>query len=137
MIRIRGPDQVRRIDDTEIRQLVEQRFAEICAGEPYDYDAHGEVFVVEPGDTAAALEEQSGCPILTGPFDDSRSDEEAVFGLAEWIEDHGGRLYEATYVLNDDGFGVSFVIPHRQGIDAQLLKACARLAVRAADSTQR
>ena len=55
---IRGPDQARRIDDTEIRQLVEQRFAEICAGEPYDYDAHGEMIVVEPGDTLASLERE-------------------------------------------------------------------------------
>ena len=69
MIRIRGPDQVRRIDDPGIRRLVEQRFADVCNGEPYDYDTHGEMIVVEPGDSVDALEKQSGCSIVSNPFD--------------------------------------------------------------------
>ena len=72
MIRIRGPDQVRRIDDLDIRRLVQQRFAEVCNGERYDDEVHGEMLVVEPGDTLASLEGESGVAIASNPFDDSR-----------------------------------------------------------------
>ena len=51
MIRIRRPDQARLIDDSAIRRLVEQRFIEICNGELYDPEVHGEMIVVVPGDT--------------------------------------------------------------------------------------
>lgn len=47
MIIIRGPSFASSIPDTGIRALVEQRFREILAGEPYDYDSHGEMVVVE------------------------------------------------------------------------------------------
>lgn len=51
--------------------LVEQRFREICAGEPYDYDSHGYMIVMEPVDSVDALEEGSSCPILRNLFDDT------------------------------------------------------------------
>ena len=51
MLYIRGPDEVCRIDDPDVRQVVQQRFAEICNGAPYDPEIHGEMIVVEAGDT--------------------------------------------------------------------------------------
>lgn len=128
MIRIRGPDQVRRIDDPDIRRLVEQRFAEICNGEPYDPEIHGEMIVVEPGDTLASLEGKSGCPIQTNPFDDVRYGDPDFAPVFEALEDHAG-CYEMVFVLSDNGSGVILFIPKLPGIDAELLALCARYAV--------
>ena len=72
MLFIRGPDQANNISDPDLRDLVALRFLEIVDGDTYDPDIHGEMIVAEPGDTAATLEEQSGCPILTNPFDEAR-----------------------------------------------------------------
>ena len=127
MIRIRGPDQARRVDDPAVRRLVEQRFAEICDGEAYDRDEHGEMFVVEPGDTVAALEEGSGCSILSNPFDEARFGDSDFVPVCEVLEEHAG-CYEMVFILSDDGFGISFFIPKSPGIDAELLAMCAQFA---------
>ncbi len=47
MLVVRNPAAVHRIANPAIRKLVAQRFAQICAGEPYDYDRHGYMIVVE------------------------------------------------------------------------------------------
>ena len=41
-------------------------------GEPYDPQAHGELYVAEEGDTAEALEAATGVFIITNPFDGLR-----------------------------------------------------------------
>lgn len=46
MIILNDPALIDRILDPAIRDLVKQRFSEICAGEPYDYDLHGYMIVV-------------------------------------------------------------------------------------------
>lgn len=48
---LRDPALASSIADPDIRSLVEQRFAQVCEGKPYDYDQHGYMIVVEPGDT--------------------------------------------------------------------------------------
>ena len=133
MIRIRGPDQARRISDPDIRQLVEQRFAEVCNGEPYDPDVHGEMIVVEPGDTLQALERESGVPIATNPFDDSRFPDPDFVPVCEYLEEHS-RCYEALFLFSDDGAGVNVFVP-KQGTDAEILDFCARFAVPAPEVT--
>jgi hypothetical protein len=73
VLTLRNPQAVSSIADPGIRRLVEQRFVQICAGEAYDVDLHGYMIVVEPGDSVAALEDESGgCPILHNLFDDAR-----------------------------------------------------------------
>ena len=54
MLVLRNPAAVKRIPDPAIRALVDQRFQHICEGQPYDYDEHGYMIVVEPGDTIEA-----------------------------------------------------------------------------------
>ena len=127
MLLIRGPDQARRISDPDIRRLVEQRFAEVCDGEPYDPDVHGEMMVVEPGDTLQSLEGGSGVPIATNPFDDSRFPDPDFVPVCEYLEDHS-RCYEMMFLFSDDGAGVNFFVP-KQGTDAEILAFCARFAV--------
>jgi transposase len=68
MIHIRGPDDVRRIDDPSIHGLVQERLAQLGDCDP------GEValVVVQQGDTLDGLEEETGLAIATNPFDGTR-----------------------------------------------------------------
>lgn len=129
MIRIRGPDQARRIDDPDIRRLVERRFVDVFKGERYDPEIHGEWILAEPGDTLASLEGQSGCPIASNPFDDSRFPDPDFAPVCEVIEEHPG-CYEMVFILNDDGFGVLIFVPKHPGIDRELLSLCRTYAIK-------
>ena len=128
MIRIRGTDQARHIDDPDIRRLVQQRVAEVCNGEPYDPEIHGEMVVVEPGDTLASLERESGISIAGNPFDDSRFPDPDFVPVCEYLEEHS-HCYEMMFLFSDDGAGINFFVP-KQGTDADLLELCARFAAR-------
>ena len=64
MIRIRGPDQVRRIDDPDIRALVEERLSQLCDGDPDE----AVLVLVEQADTLDALEEETGLAIASSPL---------------------------------------------------------------------
>jgi len=134
MIRIRGPDQARRISDPDVRRLVEERFAQVCNGEPYDSDVHGEMVVVEPSDTLQSLEGESGVPIASNPFDDTHFPDPDFVPVCEYLEEHS-HCYEMMFLFSDDGAGINFFIP-RQGIDADVLALCARFSVRAPELAQ-
>ena len=127
MLILRDPAMARSITDPDIRALVQQRFREICAGEPYDYDQHGYTIVVEPGDSVDALEEESSCPILRNLFDKTRFGDPDFAPSCEALEEHP-TCYEMVFILNDDGFGISIFIPKTKGIDADLLAMCAMYA---------
>jgi len=133
MLSIRGPDQVRRISDPDIRRLVEQRFSQVCNGERYDADVHGEMIVVEPGDTLQALERESGVAVAGNPFDDSRWPDPDFVPVCEFLEEHS-HCFEMVFLFSDDGAGVNFFIP-KHGIDAEILDFCARFAVPAPEVT--
>ena len=62
MLILRGPEQAPRIADPGIRQLVEERFAQICNGEAYDYDLHGYMIVVEPVTACPPSRRRAGVP---------------------------------------------------------------------------
>jgi len=128
MLVLRDPALASSIDNPGIRSLVKQRFAEILAGEAYDYDRHGYMIVVEAGDTAEALEEASCCPILRNLFDETRFGSPDFSPSFEALEEHAG-CYEMVFILNDEGFGIAIFIPKSEGIDADLLAMCAMYAV--------
>ena len=134
MIRIRGPDEARRIEDPDIRRLVQQRFAEVCNGEPYDPDVHGEMIVVEPGDTLQSLETESGVAIASNPFDDSRFPDPDFVPVCEYLEEHS-HCYEMMFLFSDDGAGINFFVP-KQGTDVDLLALCALFSVRTPELVQ-
>ena len=127
MLILRDPAMASSIADPDIRALVEQRFVEILAGEPYDYDQHGYMIVVESGDSVAALEDETSCPILHGLLDDNHYGHPDFAPSCEALEEHSG-CYEMVFILNDDGFGISIFIPKAAGIDADLLATCAEYA---------
>jgi hypothetical protein len=133
MIILRDPALAKYIVDPEIRGLVQRRFAEICAGESYDYDRHGYMIVVEAGDSAATLEKESGCRILRNFFDEVRFGDSDFTPSFEALEEHAG-CWEMVFVLNDEGFGIGVFIPKSEGIDPELLALCRAYAVPATAS---
>ncbi len=48
--------------ERKARDLANLRFKQIWSGEKYDPELHGYMIIVEPGDSAKALEKRSGCP---------------------------------------------------------------------------
>lgn len=128
MLILRGQTDISIIPDPDIRSLVEQRFAQICAGEAYDYDLHGYMIVVEAGDSVDALEKESGCPILRAIFDETNFGDLDFSPSFEALEEHAG-CYEMVFILNDEGFGIDIFIPKQEGINADLLAMCKSYAI--------
>jgi len=112
MLVLRDPEDTRRIAAPDIRQLVEQRFLDICDGEPYEPDLHGYMIVVEADDSVQDLEEESGCPV-------------SYFEVLEELD----TCYEMVFVPGDGDFGIVIFIPKLAGIDPDLLAVCAEYAV--------
>ena len=127
MLVLRDPDSVTRITDPDLRSLVEQRFDDICAGEDYEPDIHGQLIVVELGDSTEALEAESGCPILRSPFGLSRYGDPGFKPCFECLEEHPC-CYEMVFVPGDGDFGIVIFIPKTEGIDPELLALCAEYA---------
>ena len=117
MLVLRDPEVARRIVAPEIRQLVEQRFLDICAEDPYEPDVHGYMIVVEAGDSVRDVEEESGCPLLGAAC--------PCFEVLEELDS----CYEMVFVPSDGDFGIVIFIPKREGIDPDLLAVCAEYAV--------
>lgn len=114
MIIIRDPTLADTIDDPGVRNLVATRYTQILMGEPYDYNQHGYMIVVEEGDSIADLEAETCCTI-------------SVDHMFEVLEEHDC-CYEMLFILNDDGFAIALFIP-KHGTNADLLKLCSEYAV--------
>ena len=69
------------------------------------------VFIFEPGDQPADLEEASGIAILDDPPD------------WEYLHHHDG-WFECVWVLSDDGFGWIVLIPDDPGTYPAMLEFC-------------
>ena len=70
-----------------------------------------------PSDNLEALELELGFPGLSDP--------EGSFGC-EWVADHGA-VYEAVWILSDDGYAHVALISKQQGMDSRLIELCASL----------
>lgn len=116
------------IPDPYIRSLVERRFTQILSGEPYDYDLHGYMIVVEPNDTIESLEKETRCSILHNFFDDTQFGDSDFTPSFEALEEHAS-CFEMVFILNDEGFGIAIFIPKYIGINAELLAMCTEYAV--------
>ncbi len=128
MLILRGLLLIDRITDPDIRAIVNQRFSLICAGEPYDYDCHGYMIVVEAGDSVESLESETGCCILNNFFDDTKFGDADFTPSFEALEEHSN-CYEIVFVLNDEGFGIAIFIPKLLGMNAELLAMCSEYAI--------
>ena len=68
MVIIRDPTLTNTISNPGIRNIVATRFAQVLAGEPYDYNQHGYMIVVEPDDSISDLEAETCCSISEDPM---------------------------------------------------------------------
>ena len=126
MIVLRDPQATSQVTDPYFRELIELRFGQILAGEPYDYNRHGYMVVVEPGDTVEQLEQEIGLPILHDLFDDD--DFTPCFDILEEHTYGKRRIYEMVFIRNDDGFATTVFVPPCEGIPGDLLALCRSFA---------
>lgn len=127
MLILRDPESVSGITDTEVRELVEQRFMDLCADDEYDPDINGYFIIVEPFDGVEALELESGCPILRSYIGTARFGDPGFKPVFECLEEHAS-CYEMVFVPGDGDFGIVIFVPKQPGIDAELLAFCATYA---------
>ena len=124
---VRDPSLANTVENAEIRSLIQKLYSEICDGAPFEYDRHGYMVVVEPGDTVQSLEEATGCSILKDPTNDARLGDPSFVPAFEFIDEHSS-CYRLDLTINDDGFGVAIIVPKAEGINSELLQLCARYA---------
>jgi len=127
MLILRDPESVVGVSDPDIRELVEQRFMDLCAEEDYDPDINGYMIVVEPFDGVDALELESGCPILRSYTGSAHFGDPGFRPVFEVLEEHPS-CYEMVFVPSDGDFGIVIFVPKQPGIDAELLAFCATYA---------
>ncbi len=84
--------------------------------------------LVEPGDTASALEQALGLCIVTTLFGEVAYPNEDYVPSFEVIEDHGDG-YEMVFITDDDTGSTVLFIPQQAGMDADLLSLCQAFAV--------
>ena len=127
MLVLREPEEAKRITDTAIRSLVEARFMQLASDAWYDWQRHGYIIVLEPGDSTEGLEQESGCPVLHDVFDQFAFGDPDFQPAAEVLEEHQN-CFELGFVLNDDGFTIVIFVPKDDGIDTELLAMCAEFS---------
>jgi hypothetical protein len=96
--------------DNAIKRLLTVRRDELAEYVENDIAELAHWIVVDPGDSAEAIDTVAGFPIVTKP-------------AFEWVMDHGG-LFELPTILSDNGFGVVLFVPDIDGIDPTLLTLC-------------
>jgi hypothetical protein len=136
MIILRDPQATNQVTDPYIRDLVALRFAQVLAGEPYDYNRHGYMVVVEPGDTVAQLEQEIGLPVMHGLFDDLPYGHPDFTPCFDILEEHVYEkrnaeqhcIFEMVFISNDDGFATTVIVPDAEGTDSRLLAMCRSFA---------
>ena len=131
MISIRGPADLSLIVDHEIRALISLRMAQLGDGEPYDPQAHGELYIAEEGDTAEALEAATGVFIITNPCDGLQYGHPDFVPVTEFIEEHPA-CFEMAFVMSDES-AVAIFVPKHTSIDPELTAFCTAFAVPAVD----
>lgn len=112
------------LSEASLRQLIQQRVSDISAFCAWDADEHGPFIVVEPGDTADALEAEIGFSVLRNLFDDTPFGHADFVPSYEWAEAHPEGYFELLYVLGDGGYGCDLFIADQPGVDADLLALC-------------
>jgi hypothetical protein len=134
MLILRNPAETSSIADPDIRSLVEQRFIDLRQDndedydEDYDWEVMGYFVLVEPGDTVAAIEEQTEAWICSSPYSAVRYGEPGFTPCYELLEEHPC-CYEMIFVPSDGDFGITLFIPKQPDVDAELLQFCQEYAV--------
>ena len=131
MLILRDPAHVDRVQESRLRVLIAQRFAEVSVDEPYDPDILGDFVVTEPGDTLDGIEQVTGLPIATSLFGAARFGDPDYAPCHEFLEEHAF-CFEACWIMNDGGYCLLLFVPQVEGMDDGLLDYCRTYAVPAA-----
>ena len=86
-----------------------------------EFTVEAQFILVEPFDSIDALEQSTGCPIITSWFSDAVYPHEDFAPSFEFVEEHHD-FYEMVFVLTDDNTTV-FIIP-KEKADPLLLALC-------------
>lgn len=127
MIILRDPADVQLVSDPFIQALLVQRFKDISI-DGYSWDELGFFVVVQPGDSVAKVEQESGAWITTAIFGDARYGDPDFSPCFDVLERHDGHCYELVEIMNDSGFGVVVIIPEVDGMDDELIRFCQEYA---------
>ena len=138
MLILHDPAATSQVTDPSIHELVSLRFRQILAGEPYDYDRHGYMVIVESGDTVEQLEQEIGLPLLRSLFDDLPYGDPDFTPCFDILEEHingNTRIYEMVFIGNDDGAATAIFVANTEGIPSDLLAMCRSFATPAVTSS--
>ena len=86
-----------------------------------EFTVDAQFILVESFDSIEALEQSTGCPIVTSWFSNAVFPHEDFAPSFEFIEEHHD-FYEMVFVLTDDNT-TAFIIP-KEKVDPLLLSLC-------------
>ena len=129
---LRDEAAIAALPDGALRRLLERRVAEIEESCPWDADEVGYFIVVEPGDTADALEAEIGFSVLRNRIDDTPFGHPNFVPSFEWAAIHPEGYMELVYVISDSGYGYDIFIADQPGADLNLIAMCRAFATPAA-----
>lgn len=89
--------------DPAVESLVRQRLEMLAE---YGDEEVGRFIIPEAGDSMAVVEQEVGFPFAEPAW--------------EWVIDHGN-LFEAPFILSDDGYAHVLIVKDELGIDPALL----------------
>ena len=98
-----------------------QTLSNLQARNYVEFTVDAQFILVESFDSIEALEQSTGCPIITSWFSDAVYPHEDFAPSFEFIEEHHD-FYEMVFVLTDDHTTV-FIIP-KEKVDPLLLSLC-------------
>ena len=98
-----------------------QTLSNLQARNYVEFTVDAQFILVESFDSIEALEQSTGCPIITSWFSDAVYPHEDFAPSFEFIEEHHD-FYEMVFVLTDDHTTV-FIVP-KSGSDPLLLALC-------------
>ena len=117
---LRDEAAIAALPDGALRRLLERRVAEIEESCPWDADEVGYFIVVEPGDTADALEAEIGFSVLRNRFDDTPFGHPDFVPSFEWATVHPEvnrpgfcRQLRASYFLSNRSQYEQSTLPRR------------------------
>lgn len=110
------------------RNLLQCRAEELTA-DGVALEDRARFIVVEPGDSAASVTTALGFSPFLNLVNGSTFGEVDFAPSFEWALDHGG-VFEAPFVMSDDGFGWVLLVLDQSDVDHRLLAMLRERAVR-------
>ena len=129
---IRTESDFQALEDADLLALIHQRITEALE---YVNDFGDLVFfvVVQPGDDIADVDAALGFPVMANRFDGTAFGELGFAPSWDVLEEHAGH-YLLTYVLADDGQGVTLFVPRTGCVSPTLLAMCRQFTPLEADT---